>query len=120
MIFELSTGFLLLVSIFLPSWGEVCNEGWSLGQHLCVTSRAGGLKCWGDNGSGQLGLGDTEHKGDDSSEMGDYLKKVFLGDNILVEHAWGAADHTVLDFFPFFLIFHLSFCSVSSSKPQET
>jgi len=31
------------------------------------------VKCWGDNSSGGLGYGDTNDRGDDPSEMGDYL-----------------------------------------------
>ena len=31
------------------------------------------IKCWGGNSDGQLGLGDTDNRGDDSGEMGDML-----------------------------------------------
>jgi hypothetical protein len=27
--------------------------------HTCVIVASGGLKCWGNNGNGQLGIGDT-------------------------------------------------------------
>lgn len=37
------------------------------------------MKCWGKNFSGQLGLGDDEHRGDNSGEMGDDLDEVDLG-----------------------------------------
>jgi alpha-tubulin suppressor-like RCC1 family protein len=29
------------------------------GQHSCATRTDGTLRCWGDNGSGQLGIGNT-------------------------------------------------------------
>jgi cysteine-rich repeat protein len=37
------------------------------------------LKCWGHNLYGQLGLGDTAHRGDSAGEMGDALPTVNLG-----------------------------------------
>ena len=37
------------------------------------------LKCWGDNGSGRLGLGDTAARGDSAGEMGDSLPAISLG-----------------------------------------
>ena len=36
----------------------------------------------GDNYHGQLGLGDTEIRGDDDDEMGDFLPAVSLGTNL--------------------------------------
>lgn len=38
------------------------------------------LKCWGDNRSGQLGLGHVDTIGDDAGEMGDNLAFLDLGD----------------------------------------
>ncbi|MSP25969.1 MAG: hypothetical protein EXR75_12580 [Myxococcales bacterium] len=35
-------------------------------------------KCWGNNDSGQLGLGDTKNRGDAAGGMGDFLKPGML------------------------------------------
>lgn len=37
------------------------------------------LKCWGYNGRGGLGLGNTAHRGDGAGEMGDSLPAINLG-----------------------------------------
>lgn len=47
--------------------------------HACVRTEDGAVRCWGDNGSGQLGLGDTEARGDEAGELGDALATVDLG-----------------------------------------
>jgi alpha-tubulin suppressor-like RCC1 family protein len=47
--------------------------------HACAVFEDGRLKCWGWNMYGQLGLGDTENRGDDPGEMGDSLPYVDLG-----------------------------------------
>lgn len=51
----------------------------TFGNHTCALLSDGTLKCWGPNNSGQLGQGDTVHRGDDPLEMGDSLKPVNLG-----------------------------------------
>ena len=48
-------------------------------NHSCVVLDTGAVKCWGLNSEGQLGLGDTESRGDSSGEMGDALPFVDLG-----------------------------------------
>ena len=37
------------------------------------------LKCFGRNGQGQLGYGDTTHRGNNANQMGNYLDFVNLG-----------------------------------------
>ncbi|MDI1437455.1 DUF4215 domain-containing protein [Polyangium sorediatum] len=48
-------------------------------QHTCVILQDGAVKCWGRNHDGRLGIGDTEHRGDEPGEMGDVLPAVNLG-----------------------------------------
>ena len=46
--------------------------------HYCALLDDHTVKCWGDNSYGQLGLGDTDARGDDAGEMGDALPAVSL------------------------------------------
>ena len=39
-------------------------------SHTCAVMDNDDLICWGDNSKGQLGLGDTDHRGDATSEIG--------------------------------------------------
>jgi E3 ubiquitin-protein ligase HERC3 len=47
--------------------------------HTCALLDDGTVKCWGRNGYGQLGLGDTSDRGDEPVEMGDALPAIYLG-----------------------------------------
>ena len=48
-------------------------------NHSCALLDDDSIKCWGENGSGQLGQGDMDNRGDDPGEMGDNLPAVDLG-----------------------------------------
>ncbi|NMO13637.1 hypothetical protein HPC49_31185 [Pyxidicoccus fallax] len=47
--------------------------------HTCALLDRGTVKCWGQNGYGQLGLGDKDTRGDEPGELGDALPEVDLG-----------------------------------------
>jgi alpha-tubulin suppressor-like RCC1 family protein len=49
------------------------------GEHSCALLDNGTVKCWGHNTYGNLGLGDTAHRGDAAGEMGDSLPTISLG-----------------------------------------
>jgi alpha-tubulin suppressor-like RCC1 family protein len=72
------------------------SAGWA---HSCALLDNGAVKCWGHNGYGQLGLGDTSARGDGPGEMGDSLPAVELGTGRSAAAMAAGGDHTcaVLD-----------------------
>lgn len=64
------------------------------GLHTCVVLESGDLKCWGRNHKGQLGLGDTEDRGDEAGEMGTNLPLINLGSGLTVQHVSTGDSHT--------------------------
>ena len=47
-------------------------------RHTCAILDNASIKCWGSNISGELGIGNTENRGDNSSKMGDNLPVISL------------------------------------------
>lgn len=66
------------VDLGLPA-GVVATAIHSGTNHTCVLTSDGRIKCWGYNFAGQLGVGDTNTRGDAPGEMGANLPFVDLG-----------------------------------------
>eukprot|EP00959_Pyramimonas_sp_CCMP1952_P389458 8160811-Pyramimonas_sp.AAC.1 len=67
--------------------------------HTCAVLDNARAKCWGLNNNGQLGLGDTDSRGDAPGEMGDALPYVDVGAGRTVVALTAGVAHTcaVLD-----------------------
>ncbi len=65
--------------------------GWN---HACAVSTLGQLKCWGDNSSGQLGLGNDSARGGMDGDMGDSSPRVYLGSGVLVRDVAAGYERT--------------------------
>lgn len=63
-------------------------------RHVCAILQDQSLKCWGANFTGQLGLGDINHRGDNAGEMGDNLPTVDVGTGRTVIDVAGGEGHT--------------------------
>jgi alpha-tubulin suppressor-like RCC1 family protein len=67
------------------------SAGW---WHTCAILDNGQVKCWGYNGNGQLGLGDTASRGDGPNEMGINLSAVLLGTGRTATKIAASGQHT--------------------------
>eukprot|EP01083_Nonionella_stella_P179065 634565_1 len=62
--------------------------------HTCALSTANKVKCFGLNDYGQLGYGDTNHRGNEANEMGDILLEIDLGTNFISMQIVAGMHHT--------------------------
>ncbi|MBI4669642.1 MAG: fibronectin type III domain-containing protein [Elusimicrobia bacterium] len=65
-----------------------------LSPHACALLDNNTVKCWGKNSAGQLGLGDTNSRGDGPSEMGDSLPTISLGTGRTATAITAGISHT--------------------------
>ena len=65
----------------------------SINFSVCAILDNDKVKCWGRNHVGQLGLGDTDNRGDDPNEMGDNLPYVDLGTSMKADVLAGESQH---------------------------
>ena len=63
-------------------------------RHTCALLDDATIKCWGYNGSGQLGLDDYRYRGDGPGEMGNNLPAVDLGTGRTVTAIAAGPFHT--------------------------
>ncbi|MCP4754567.1 MAG: hypothetical protein GY866_27100 [Proteobacteria bacterium] len=67
-------------------------------NHNCAILDDDTVKCWGHNGSGQLGQGHTNNIGDATSDMGNALNPVSLGTGLTVQDVFTGANHVCAQF----------------------
>ena len=63
-------------------------------KHVCAILDNDKVKCWGENHKGQLGLSDTNDRGDNENEMGDDLPYVDLGTDKTAKAVVASHSHT--------------------------
>jgi cysteine-rich repeat protein len=80
----------LLAVVSLPMAATALALG---AAHSCALLVDGSIRCWGRNAAGQLGLGDSENRGDDPDEMAS-LPAVDLGPGQIAVAITAGAEHT--------------------------
>ena len=77
--------------------GETVSKVLAAGARTCALLGSGKLKCWGENLTGELGLGDTLNRGTLPGQMGDALPAVEVGTgHSVVDFALGASHTCVV------------------------
>jgi alpha-tubulin suppressor-like RCC1 family protein len=74
--------------------GKTAKALTARGSHTCALLSDDTVKCWGGNGQGGLGLGDTMKRGDAANEMGDALASVDLGLGLVGKGVFGGLNFT--------------------------
>lgn len=69
-------------TIAIPIHAQQVSAGY---DHTCALTTFNNVKCWGDNGSGELGLGDINDRGITPEQMGNALSPVPLGNGRFVQ-----------------------------------
>lgn len=64
------------------------------GSHTCAVLDDQTVKCWGENRTGQLGLGDASARGKAPGQMGDALPVVNLGSGLKAKSVAAGKQHT--------------------------
>ena len=82
-----------LPNVQLGSGRTVLKVGGGV-SHRCVILDDHSVKCWGDNGVGQLGLGNSSSYGDKPGAVGDALPTVNLGAGRTAYQIWGGRSST--------------------------
>ncbi len=82
-----------LASISLGT-GRTATAVYAFGYESCARLDNSTVKCWGRNTNGQLGQGNTAHRGDGPNEMGDNLTAIDLGTGRTATKISGGNDFT--------------------------
>jgi alpha-tubulin suppressor-like RCC1 family protein len=75
--------------------GSRASQAVTVGDgYSCALLSNGGLKCWGLNVDGQLGIGSANNRGDQAGELGENLPFVNLGSGLTVKAVSALSNHT--------------------------